>query len=178
MSKDISSLQTLYKGWDTYQASIVNTIAPLSPEQLAWRPALHLRSAGELASHIADGRIHWFHSFMGEDTTELASLLAAGQPEDTIATNASELIKWLEISWQLVASCLNRWTVADLTHIYHHTEEGKNYAVPRQWVVEHIFAHDLHHGGELALTLGMQGIPIPELGDNFGQPALPLAEPD
>jgi uncharacterized damage-inducible protein DinB len=178
MSKDISSLQAIYKGWDTYQASIVHAVAPLSPGQLAWRPAPHVRSAGEIASHIADGRIYWFHRFMGEGNTELASLVSSGMPEDTIATNASELIKWLEISWQLVAASLSRWTVADLTHIYHHIDEGKSYAVPRQWVVEHIFAHDLHHGGELALTLGLQGISIPELGDNFGQPALPLAEPD
>ena len=178
MSTDISSLQTVYKGWDTYQTSIVNTIATLSPEQLAWRPAPHLRSAGEIAHHIADGRIHWFHGFMGEGNSELASLVAAGQPEGTIATNAAELVKWLEISWQLVADSLSRWKVADLTYIYHHTEEGKNYAVPRQWLVEHIFAHDLHHGGELALTLGMQGISLPELGDNFGQPSLPLAERD
>ena len=78
----------------------------------------------------------------------------------------------------MVADSLSRWKVADLTYIYHHTEEGKNYAVPRQWLVEHIFAHDLHHGGELALTLGMQGISLPELGANFGQPALPLAERD
>jgi hypothetical protein len=53
MSTDISSLQTVYKGWDTYQSSIVNTIATLSPEQLAWRLAPHLRSAGEIAHHIA-----------------------------------------------------------------------------------------------------------------------------
>ena len=99
MSTDISSLQTVYKGWDTYQTSIVNTIATLSPEQLAWRPAPHLRSAGEIAHHIADGRIHWFHGFMGEGNSELASLVAAGQPEDTIATNAAELVKWLESSW-------------------------------------------------------------------------------
>ncbi|MGZ3610545.1 MAG: hypothetical protein ACXWPS_10080 [Ktedonobacteraceae bacterium] len=39
-------------------------------------------------------------------------------------------------------------------------------------------AHDLHHGGELAVTLGMQNIAIPELSDLGGhiiEP--PLAEP-
>jgi uncharacterized damage-inducible protein DinB len=108
MSTDIFSLQTVYKGWDTYQNSIVNTVAALSPERLTWRPASHLRSAGEIAYHIADGRIHWFHDFMGEGNSELASLVSSGVPEDTIATNSSKLIKWLEMSWQLVADCLNR----------------------------------------------------------------------
>jgi hypothetical protein len=38
-------------------------------------------------------------------------------------------------------------------------------------------AHDLHHGGELALMLGMQGIAVPELGDLGGHLTVsPLAE--
>lgn len=35
----------------------------------------------------------------------------------------------------------------------------------RQWMIWHIIAHDFHHGGALAITLGMQGIALPELGD-------------
>ncbi|MGZ3645465.1 MAG: hypothetical protein ACXVCM_16615 [Ktedonobacteraceae bacterium] len=41
-----------------------------------------------------------------------------------------------------------------------------------------IMAHNLHHGGELAITFGMQNIAIPELSDLGGhiiEP--PLAEP-
>ena len=33
--------------------------------------------------------------------------------------------------------------------------------------------HDVHHGGELALMLGMQGLAIPELGDLFGHITMP-----
>ena len=29
-------------------------------------------------------------------------------------------------------------------------------------------AHDIHHGGQVAIMLGMQGIDIPELGDMGG----------
>ena len=42
---------------------------------------------------------------------------------------------------------------------------GKNYVLLHQWFLWRIMAHDLHHGGELAVTLGMKNIPIPELGD-------------
>src|SRR5216684_5349436 len=38
---------------------------------------------------------------------------------------------------------------------------GKNYALTRQWITWHVIAHDLHHGGELTLMLGMQGIALP-----------------
>jgi uncharacterized damage-inducible protein DinB len=29
-------------------------------------------------------------------------------------------------------------------------------------------SHDLHHGGQIALMLGLQGIDVPELGDKGG----------
>lgn len=38
-------------------------------------------------------------------------------------------------------------------------------------------AHDLHHGGELALIRGTQGIAVPELGDLGGNLTVaPLTE--
>ena len=50
MTSDVHPLMTVYKGWDGYQISLVRAIAPLSREQLAYRPASHLRSAGEIAA--------------------------------------------------------------------------------------------------------------------------------
>jgi len=29
--------------------------------------------------------------------------------------------------------------------------------------VSHVLEHDLHHGGEIALTLGTNGLPAPDL---------------
>jgi hypothetical protein len=48
MTTGANSLMTLYKGWDDYQISLVRAINPLSREQLAWRSAPHLRSAGKI----------------------------------------------------------------------------------------------------------------------------------
>ena len=48
----------------------------------------------------------------------------------------------------------------------------------RQWTIWRILSHDLHHGGGLALLLGMQGIDIPDLGEQGGHlTEPPLAEP-
>ena len=80
----------------------------------------------------------------------------------------------------MIEDALNRWTSADLAQPYQLPPyKGKNYALTRQWIIWHIIAHDLHHGGELALTLGMQGISLPELGDEGGHLSerAPLAEP-
>jgi len=57
---DMNSLANLYQGWDGHQTSLVHAIAPLTHDQLIWRPATGLSSAGELARHISLGRITWF----------------------------------------------------------------------------------------------------------------------
>jgi uncharacterized damage-inducible protein DinB len=168
---------TLFDGWDTYQLSLARAIAPLTPGQLAWRPAPHLRSAGEIASHISVGRISWFQRMGAPGSDALAQRAAALGSEVAIAEDAAELVRWLEDSWQMVEDTLNQWTVADLATTYLQPYQGKTYAVSRQWTIWRIIAHDLHHGGELAVTLGMQGIALPELGDLGGHlTEPPLAE--
>jgi uncharacterized damage-inducible protein DinB len=179
MTTDVRSLMTLYKGWDDYQVSLVRAITPLSREQLAWRPAPHQRSVGELASHIINGRIQWFHYILGEGSEEFASQVAARRPGDAIEEKTAELVRWLEATWQMIEDALNRWNIADLAPTYQLPYKGKNYALTRQWIIWHVIAHDLHHGGELTLMLGMQGIALPELGDEGGHLSerAPLAEP-
>ena len=153
MTTDVHSLMTLNKGWDDYQISLVRAIAPLSREQLAWRPAPHLRSGGEIASHIIGGRIQWFHSILGAGSTDFASQVAAWRPEDAIEENPAELVRWLEATWQMIEEALTNWDVADLAQTYQLPPyKGKNYALTRQWIIWHVIAHDLDLvGGHPAL---------------------------
>ena len=91
--------------------------------------------------------------------------------------NPTELLRWLEASWQMIETTLTTWTVADLTQTYRHIRGGKMYVVSRQWTIWRILSHDLHHGGQLAIFLGLQGIDIPDLGERGGHlTELPLAE--
>ena len=95
------------------------------------------------------------------------------EPEQAVVGNAAELVRRLEVTWSMIQETLARWTVGDLAKTYEHVYWGKTYAISRQWTIWRILAHDLHHGGELAILLGLQGIEIPELGDLGGH----LAEP-
>ena len=186
MSTDAFSLKTVYDGWDGYQLSLVRAIAPLSPAQLAYRPAPHLRSVGEIARHISGGRIDWFHRMPAPGSAELVRQITAWEQDPhgnryvaahAIGTTSSELVQWLEATWQMIEQTLTTWTVADLAQTYRHTWRGQTYAISRQWTIWRIMAHDIHHGGQLAIMLGMQGIEIPELGDLGGHlTATPLAE--
>ena len=51
--KDPQLLISVFDGWDGYQLAITRSIAPRTPEELRWQAAPHLRSAGEIARHIA-----------------------------------------------------------------------------------------------------------------------------
>jgi hypothetical protein len=87
----------------------------------------------------------------------------------------------LETSWQMIETTLTTWTVADLAQTYRRVRwgDGKVYVISRQWTVYRILSHDLHHGGELALMLGLQGIDNPDFGERGGHlTELPLADPE
>ncbi len=178
MTSDMHSLMMVFKGWDGYQVSLVDAVAPLSREQLTYRPAPHLRTAGQIALHISNGRLSWFLRTFGIHDNEALNQVASWRPEDAVEEQSALLVKGPEATWRMVADALQRWSVDDLARTYPLSYQGKNYALPRQWVLWRIMAHDLHHGGELAVTLGLQGIAIPELGGAGGHiTEPPLAEP-
>ncbi len=169
----LKPLSSIFEGWDGYQTSLVHAIQPLTQEQLVWRPNPNFRSVGEVASHIALGRVDWFARMPAPGSRELAEKAQALGSRAAIRENKVEILHWLEMTWKMIAATLSQWTVQDLSRTYHHTYQGKTYAVSYQWTIWRILTHDVHHGGELALMLGIQGIDIPELGGLFGH----LTEP-
>ena len=172
------SLISVYEGWDGHQVALVRAVAKLSVEQLTYRPVPRLRSVGEIASHISIGRIDWFERIGALGSAELARQAEHWEPEQAITGHAAELVRRLEVTWQMIEQTLTTWTVADLARTYRHTYRGKTYALSYQWTIWRIMCHDIHHGGELSLLLGLQGIEIPELGDLGGHITdPPLADP-
>jgi uncharacterized damage-inducible protein DinB len=157
------SLSKVFEGWDGYQTSLVHAIAPLTSEQLAFRPAPKMRSAGEIAIHIALGRIDWFSKMGAPGSAELLARQAGVDRNGPITTNATDLARWLEDSWGMIAETLAQWTVDDLQKTYRHEYWGNVYAVSRQWTIWRILTHDVQHGGQLTVLLEMQGIEAPEL---------------
>ncbi len=154
MAEDNFTLTTFYDSWKTYQQHIRDAIAPLSAEQLALRAAPGLRSVGENAAHIIGCRIGWFTETLGED----GSAVASWDGDSHAARPAAELVSALDSSWQLMADCLARWSPADMRETFPDDWDGEQVQLSRAWVVWHVLEHDLHHGGEISLTLGMHGI--------------------
>ena len=187
MTADSPMLMDVYRGWEGYQTSLVKAITPLSSEQLTFRPAPHLSSVEEIARHIIGGRLNWFVCMQAPGSAELAKQVPQWKPdedgnrlvvEEALATGPTELVEWLEATWQMIEATLTQWSVADLEQDYRLTYRGTTYAISRQWTLWRILSHDMHHGGQLSVLLYMQGVDLPELGDRGGHlTELSLAEP-
>ena len=173
------SLQAIFEGWNGYHQSIVNAVKPLTSEQLTWRPANNFNSVGELVRHISLGRITWFMRMDAPGSAEFVNQIDAWERDKDnnqhiieekilIADHPTELVHWLEITWQMIENTLNTWKISDLGENYKHVWRGNTYTPSRQWTIWRVMSHDIHHGGELSLMLGLQGIESFELSALFG----------
>jgi uncharacterized damage-inducible protein DinB len=137
-------------------------LARLSPEQLALRAAPDLRSIYELACHIIAVRAGWFHYVLEEGDEEFGAFSEWNEP-DSPPRSASELVSGLEKTWQVMQEVLERYTLADLRSTVQDEDQGQIYTYTRGWVIWHVMEHDIHHGGEIAYSLGMHGLTAPDI---------------
>ena len=156
------TLATFYSAWHTYQDHLIAALAPLNAEQLALRAAPQLRSIGEIATHMIGARARWIHLALGEGDEAFGELAMWDRPEMPVRS-AAELVKELEATWLVMQSLLGRWTPEDMAQVFERTRGGQTRRFTRAWVVWHLIEHDLHHGGEISLSLGMHGLTAPEI---------------
>ena len=158
MTTDSTPLAPFYGGWEVYQQHLVEAVAPLSQEQLALEAAPHLRSAGQLAAHIVGTRAGWFYYVLDVHDERLAAL-AEWNNRGFPVPPAADLVRGLETTWEVIQEGLDRWTVADMTTRFRDVDDdGTEHFPALQWVIWHLIEHDMHHGGELSFTLGINGI--------------------
>ena len=157
MAEESFTLTTFYASWKEYQDRLKEALAPLTAEQLSLRAASGLRSVGENAAHIIGCRAGWFTETMGEKAGPDVTDVAWNDPEGP-ARSADALVRGLDSTWQMLADCLARWSPADMERTFTDDWDGVQVQLSRAWIVWHVLEHDLHHGGEISLTLGMYGL--------------------
>ncbi len=157
-----SILDTFYKGWEDYQALLIKAIAPLSPDQLALSVAPNERSIGVIAAHMIGARTRWFLNAIGEGSQNLAPMASWGSTAAPAHT-AAELVNGLEATWQMIREAVDRWTPDEFARPFEVQRGGQTHTFTRQWIIWHLIEHDLHHGGEISLTLGAHGLQAPDL---------------
>ena len=160
MAEGNFTLTTFYDNWKAYQDHIKAAIAPLTTKQLALEASPHLRTVGQLALHIIGCRAGWFTYTMGENWGDEGKTYAEWDARGASMRTPAEMVEAFERTWQGMADCLARWNDDDMRKTFEDDwGDGKIVHLSRAWIVYHVMEHDLHHGGELSLTLGMHGIP-------------------
>ncbi len=162
MADHHDTLAEIYAGWEHYQTHLFEALSPLTSGQLALQAAPHLRSIGALAAHIVGARARWLKNFLDEGGDDLTLLTMYGAPDQPRPT-AAELVNGLRATWAVLSAALARWSADDLAESFTRTRGGETTTLSRRWVVWHLIEHDLHHGGELFYTLGMHGLPTPDI---------------
>lgn len=162
MADHRDTLGEIYTGWENYQSHLIAALEPLTSDQLRLQPAPHLRPIGQLAAHIVGARARWFHDFLREGDDCLAPLMMYGGVDQPMPT-AAELVTGLRLTWNVMRAALDRWTADELAEAFTRTRHGETATLSRRWVIWHLIEHDLHHGGELFYTLGMHGLPTPDI---------------
>ena len=172
------TLGPFVEGWAGYQRLLLETIGPLTVEQLSSRTAPFQWTVWQLASHMAGSRAYWFHDVLGEgdaavrdlfrvETTTVPDLPledAGWEDDERHPRTAGELTEAFERTWAMIDASFGRWSAEDLEAEFSRTRRnGEVETFTRAWVVWHLIEHDLHHGGEISQILGTNGLPAPEL---------------
>lgn len=162
MNSDQPLLSSIYDGWRAYQELLVGALLPLTAEQLEQRAAPGLRSVGEMATHVIGARARWFHLLLGEGGETFAALGRwdrRGEP----ARSAAELVQGLGQTWQGMHEAIARWTPEQWQQTWPGEDDTEPETITRSWVIWHLIEHDVHHGGEISITLGAHGVPAIDL---------------
>ncbi|MCC6603381.1 MAG: DinB family protein [Anaerolineae bacterium] len=157
MERDQSTLEVIYENWRGYNEKLRNAIAPLTDEQLNLQPAPHMWPVSQLVQHLISVRAGWFSGILQENDARINEYMGWGQRESP-ARSAAEMVVALDETFAFIEGCLLRWTPADCAQTFPDEWEGKVYQVSRSWVIYHVLEHDLHHGGEISMILGMHGL--------------------
>jgi uncharacterized damage-inducible protein DinB len=157
-----STLAVFYQGWQDYQSGLNKALAPLTEDQLTLRAAPRLRTLGGIVTHMIGARARWFHNLLGEGGDAFAAL-ATWDRRGMPARTAPELVAALETTWRVMQDAVARWTPTEWAQRYEGDPGDEPASFTRQWVVWHLIEHDLHHGGEVSLTLGLHGLAAPDL---------------
>lgn len=157
MPQDPSTLEVIYQNWAGYQKKLRDVVAPLTIEQLTLQPAKGMWPLGQILQHIIGVRAGWFSGTLQEPDEAMTAYMEWGQQESPARTG-EELARGLDETWAFIEARLNRWTPAECAMTFPDEYDGQVWQVSRSWVIYHVMEHDLHHGGEASLILGMNGL--------------------
>jgi uncharacterized damage-inducible protein DinB len=162
VSEEISTLMSIYHGWQNYQGLLIAALVPLDQAQLSLRSAAHLHSIEEIATHMIGERSRLFGSPIADGDLGLKEFRRwdlAGEPE----RSSLQIQEGLRYTLDYIHQCVKNWTPEEWSSTWPGDGPSEPAEIQRQWIVWHLLEHDLHHGGEISLTMMMYHLKAPAL---------------
>jgi uncharacterized damage-inducible protein DinB len=158
------SIRAIFDKWPQYNRRIVEVVRPMTPEQLAVRPAPGLSPIWATVAHTAGTRVYWLCGVVGEpgaDETPFPETVTGDGWEDHEETPraAAELVTALESTFRIVEGCLDRWTPELLNETVERRYADTVQVHTRSSILQRLLTHEAYHAGELSQTLGINDLP-------------------
>jgi uncharacterized damage-inducible protein DinB len=155
------SVAPIFDGWQRTQASLMHRLPNLGPRELQLRASLEGWPIWAIVSHLAVVRVYWLCGVLNErgaESTPFQDPLGEGWEDRLdVPRRSGELIFAVESSWQIVESCLARWTPEMLGETFTRDRAGEVQRHTRQSVLTRLVMHDSFHCGEISTLLGAHG---------------------
>jgi uncharacterized damage-inducible protein DinB len=167
-------LKGFYEGWAEQQAKLLDSIRPLTMEQIQLRAAPGEWAIWQLASNMAGGRLYWLCHMLGEDDSGLSQMFrvdhttvpdlplewAGWEDNEDRPRSADELVDAFQKTWEVVKACLDRWSLQDLNvEVKGENAWGRIVTITPGAVIWRLMSHEVHHGSEISLILRVHGLP-------------------
>ena len=158
------SVAELYPDWPQHAARLRDGVRMLTDEQLGLRAGPGHAPIWALAAHVAGSRVYWLCGVLAEPGAERTPfprpLTDDGWEDDEHhPRSGEELAGALDSTFDVVGSCLGRWTVEDLGRTAVRTYQGISVEHSRASVLNRLFSHDAFHAGEISQLLGLHELP-------------------
>ena len=164
-----TTIRSAYDMWPQYNRRLRDVVAALTDEQLAIRPAPDLLPIWATVGHTAAMRVYWLCGVVGEPGAETTPFRVDGGATIDWADDldhprsAGELAAALDSSFAIVDGCLDRWTTDMLTDEIERSFGDTVQIHTRSSILQRLLTHEAWHAGELSQTLGIHGLPQPDL---------------
>ena len=161
------TVRIAYHMWPQYNRRLRDVIAGLTDTQLAIRPAPDLPPIWAAVGHTAAMRVYWLCEVVGEpgaDSTPFWTGSATIDWADDLdhPRSADALAAALDATFAIIDGCLDRWTFDMLTDEIERHYRGVQ-VHSRSSILQRLLTHEAWHAGELSQTLGIHGLPQPDL---------------
>jgi hypothetical protein len=156
------SVALIFEGWQKTQAHLINRLPRLGPPELGLRASPEGWPIWAIVSHLAGARVYWLCGVFkepGAESTPFPDPFGDGWEDHLdVPRESRELMFAVKSSWQIIESCLARWTPEMLSEAFMRERGSEVQRHTRQSVLTRLVMHDAFHCGEVSSLLGAHGL--------------------